>query len=160
MAVIHPYAGYASKNWLDERFSELIEVLCKDYNIQAILVGSKDDKEKINNIIAKSKTREVNIAGKTTLSELLVLIKRADIFIGVDSGPSHIAASVERPSVILYSGTNDPREWGVRNPNAVVIQKDITCKGCERLDCEENICMDMISVEDVLEAVQRVLVYE
>ena len=79
------------------------------------------------------------------------------MFIGVDSGPSHIAATTDTPILVLYSGTNISKEWGPRSEKTVIIQKDIPCKGCEKLDCEHNICMDLISVEDVLDEVEQLI---
>jgi len=86
----------------------------------------------------------------------LELFKKAGLFIGVDSAPSHIAGLSKKPSVVLYSGTNNPDEWALVSEAAAIIQKDISCKGCERTDCRDNICMDLISVYDVLEAVDKV----
>jgi len=157
MVLIHTTAGYKSKNWLDSRFIELIRILAEKYNAVSVLVGSEDDGDKNDRILKASGVRGVNISGKTSLSVLSALIKRASLFIGVDSGPAHIAALEGIPCVILYSGTNNSDEWAGIGSKVCKIQKDISCKGCEKLDCEQNICMDLISVEDVVDAVEEVL---
>lgn len=156
-AVLHPFSRNISKNWLDERFARLISRLSKDYGLRIVLVGSGDDKKAIDRIIGLSGTEAVNAAGSISLGALLELLAKSDIFIGVDSAPSHIAALSGKASIILYSGTNDPDKWAPISKNTVIIQKDIPCKGCGRTDCRHNICMDLISVDDVLEEVDKVL---
>jgi len=61
------------------------------------------------------------------------------------------------PAVLLYSGTNSLEEWAPRSKQVTVIQKEIPCKGCAQLDCKDNICMDLISVDDVVESIEKVL---
>jgi len=157
IVAIHPYAGYPSKNWLDSRFADLIEILDEKYKAKIILVGGEKDKDKVKAILGMCKAPVISACGTTSLGELLELIKRSSVFIGVDSGPSHIAATTDTPILVLYSGTNISKEWGPRSEKTVIIQKDIPCKGCEKLDCEHNICMDLISVEDVLDEVEQLI---
>jgi ADP-heptose:LPS heptosyltransferase len=157
ITIIHTTAGYRSKNWLDYRFAELIEVISRKYKSKIVLIGSDGDKEKNGRILELSGVNGVNLSGETSLPVLTALIKRASLFIGVDSGPAHIAALEDIPSVVLYSGTNIADEWAGIGDKVVKIQKDISCKGCGKLDCEDNICMDLISVEDVVDAVEEVL---
>ncbi|MFH1867996.1 MAG: glycosyltransferase family 9 protein [Candidatus Omnitrophota bacterium] len=157
VVVMHPYAGYSSKNWLDSRFAELIKSLHEKYNAKVIIVGSGIDKNAIDGLIAMSQTQAINTSGMTSLSSLMALINKASVFVGVDSGPSHIASLTKTPCLILYSGTNNAWEWGPRNDKAILMQNDIPCKGCEKLDCEHNICMDLTTVGDVLDAVEKVI---
>jgi ADP-heptose:LPS heptosyltransferase len=157
ITAIHPFAGYPSKNWRSEKFAEIMNLLQKNYNAKIILVGSLTDKEKNENIIQLSQISAINAAGKTSLGSLAALFKKTNLFIGVDSGPSHIAAVTDTPSVVLYSGTNRLEEWAARGKRVIAIQKDTACKYCEKLSCNNNICMELISVEDVMNAVERVL---
>lgn len=157
IAIIHPYGGYPSKNWLDERFAELMDILCKDYQAKIILIGNEKDKSNIEGIIRINQATAINAAGKTSLGNLLALIQKSAVFIGVDSGPSHLAASVGVPMVVLYSASNTIQDWGPRSDKAVIIQKDIPCKDCQKLDCSHNICMDLISVDDVLDGVKQLI---
>ena len=157
IAIIHTTAGCKSKNWLDYRFAELISIISKEYNAKVILVGFEDDKDKNDRIVSLSGIKAINISGKTSLPVLTALIKKASLFIGVDSGPSHIALLEDLPSVILCSGIDNSDQWSKIGTKAIRIQKDISCKGCGKLDCEQNICMDLISVYDVLEAINGLL---
>lgn len=155
--IIHPYAGYISKNWRNDRFAGLMGILNRRHNAKLILTGSKENRDDIDNIISLSKIEALNAAGKTSLQSLVALIKQSALFIGVDSGPSHIAALSGRPAVLLYSGTNKKEEWAPRTNNTVVIQKNVACGNCGRIDCDKHTCMDAISVEDVLNEITRIL---
>ncbi len=103
------------------------------------------------------KDKIIDAIGKTSLGELAALLKKANLFIGTDSGPSHVASAVKTPSIILYSGTNDVKQWAPLGKKVFVIQKDVPCKGCERLKCANNICMDLITADEVMEVVGDVL---
>lgn len=153
---IHPGAGYPSKRWLAKKWAKLIDRLNEEFKAKIILVGSKEEKSLSDNINTMLKTKTIDVVGKTSLGELAALLKKAKLFIGTDSGPSHIASAVDRPSVILYSGTNDSKQWAPLGNKTVIIQKDVPCKGCERLKCPNNVCMDLITVDEVMEAVRKV----
>jgi len=154
---VHPYAGHSSRNWQDGRFAQLMRRLRDKYNAKIILVGGQGDRSSSQNIIAASGIEAVNLSGRAALGDLAALFKRINLFIGVDSGPSHIAASLGRPTVVLYSGINTRSEWGQKGGKIAVVQKDVPCKGCEKLKCAAHICMEAISVDDVMAAVSEVL---
>lgn len=156
IAVVHTIAGSGSKNWLDFKFAELIGVVSKEYNFKVVVVGSEGDKRKNDSIISASGINAINLSGKTSLPVLAEIIRRASLFIGVDSCPGHMAALEDVPSVMLCSGIKDSDEWSGIGLRVIRIKKDISCKGCGILDCRHNICMDIISVEDVIEAVEKV----
>ncbi|MFH0732439.1 MAG: glycosyltransferase family 9 protein [Candidatus Omnitrophota bacterium] len=155
---IHPSPGFLSKKWLPQRWSRLIIKLIEQFNAKIVMVGLKEEKTLSAALKAAPSASLIDATGKTSLSALAALFKRANLFVGVDSGPSHIASSVGTPCVILYSGTNDPRQWAPRGKKVTVIQKDIPCKGCEKIKCPNNICMDLITVDDVMEAIKKLCV--
>ena len=68
--------------------------------------------------------------GQLALSETAALLERADLFIGSDSGPAHLAASAAIPSVILFSGTNRPRQWRPWSRRALVLRAKVPCRPC------------------------------
>ena len=155
LVVLHPYAGFSSKHWLDERFCALAEELSKELAAKIAFVGSDADKERIEALRKRCSAPLFNAAGATTLGMLARLLKRADLFIGVDSGPSHLAAVMRTPSVVLYSATNRQHVWGPLGENTIVIQKDVPCGNCQKLDCRRHDCMETISVDEVVEVAVR-----
>lgn len=151
--------GYSSKRWQDEKFARLIDTVIQQLNAKVIITGSKDDltaNEKVLNL-TNNKENIFNFAGKTTLGQLAALIKSCDLFISTDSGPAHIAACLNTPLVIIYSGTNDPLQWRPYGDGYIIIKKEVPCSPCERYICDNNICMDLISVEDVMEGIEKLL---
>lgn len=154
---IHLGAGYPSKRWLPKKWAQLIDRLAQEFKAKVVIIGTKEDKTLSGNIKEMIRGKAIDAIGKTSLGELATLLKRANLFIGTDSGPSHVASAVNTPSIILYSGTNDAKQWAPLGKKVIIIQKDVPCKGCERLKCANNICMDLITVDEVMEAVEDVL---
>jgi ADP-heptose:LPS heptosyltransferase len=151
--VLNPSAECNARKWPVKRFSKLMDVLTQDYNARIILVGNENDKDS-NEIIANlDNGNAVNVADKLSFNGLIALIEKALFFIGTDSLLSRIAILKDRPSVIICSGIDAMDNWKAMAENIVMIQRDIPCKGCNRPECEHNICMDLISVDDVVDAV-------
>ncbi len=155
LVCIHPGAGYHSKRWLPKKWAQLIDRLTEEFKAKVVIIGTKEDKTSLGNIKETIRSKVIDAIGKTSLGELAALLKRANLFIGTDSGPSHVASAVNTPSIILYSGTNDAKQWAPLGKKIIIIQKDIPCKGCGRLKCANNICMDLITVDEVMEAVRH-----
>ncbi|MEW6407149.1 MAG: glycosyltransferase family 9 protein [Patescibacteria group bacterium] len=155
--IVHPYANYSSKNWLDERFARLIDTLSENYGRKVILVGSDKDISRIDNLKKLCNSKPINIAGKTLLTTLFEICKKSKLFVGVDSGPAHIAAATGIPTFVLFSSTNKSSEWKPIGDKVYTIEKDIDCQNCQKLNCTHNTCMELISVEDVLSKIKEVI---
>ena len=96
--------------------------------------------------------------GKTTISELTNYISNLDIFITGDSGPMHIAASLNIPTIALF-GPTDPIEtaqW--KNPYSVIIKKDLECQPCMKRTCplKHHNCMKLIEAREVIDSIAKV----
>ncbi len=147
--VLHPFAGAKAKEWPQNNFQTLINRLKKDGR-DMLLVGLERDGALFTNII--------DMRGKLNLPQLAYMIKSIGLFIGLDSGPANIAATLNALSVILCSGTNMPQLWIPNNSNVKFVYKDIECKPCENKVCPEekaNKCMALISVDDVIKVVEE-----
>jgi ADP-heptose:LPS heptosyltransferase len=82
------------------------------------------------------------------------LIKHASLFIGGDTGPLHIASTLNIPVVGIY-GPKDPEIYGPYNGKAIVIKKDVPCSPCRKRTCGDPICMSSILPEDVFLGVKE-----
>ena len=120
-AILHAVPGNPEKRWRSENFAALAKYLNKKHGLIPVMVGSTSDREIIREIINASGIEAVDLAGKISLSQLAALSSEAALFVGVDSGPAHIAAATGIRTVILFSGTNDPRQWAPRGKNVRVI---------------------------------------
>ena len=103
-----------------------------------------------------SKAPYVQIREPLSVGSMQLLINRAALYVGVDSIVSRVALFTETPTVLILGGANNSFETFERK-HVVIIQKDISCKGCGRLNCKENICTDLISVEDVIETLDKLI---
>jgi ADP-heptose:LPS heptosyltransferase len=123
--VIHPGAGDPVKCWPPEHFSRLCRALGAACEI--LVVGSAGEQGLAEQVVQGSGPGVRNVAGQTPLRMLASMIAGADLFIGNDSGPGHIAVTQGIPVVMLWSETNEPDEWGpwgagvqasvIRNPS-------------------------------------------
>jgi len=159
--VINPFASYGgAKKWHIERFAELSKKLLKTIPDSALLiVGAKKDFDEGKNLSRIIGENAFNITGQTTLSGLIAVINRADLFITNDSGPMHIGAALERPMIAIFGSTN-PVTTGPLSKNATVIKEQVSCSPCLLRECPENfICMNLVTVEKVFEECLRKLNY-
>lgn len=93
-----------------------------------------------------------------SLQELAALIKKSDVLVTNDSGPMHIAAAVGTPVVALF-GPTEPARTGPYTENCIVIKKEMDCSPCFRSRCTKKSfeCMEFITVDEVFEAVKKLL---
>lgn len=153
---IHPGSPMPIKRWKPERYAELSDWLIKQKNAQVIFVGVTDEIpiiEEIQNLMIGKST---NIAGKTTIPQLASILKKCKLFIGNDSGPMHLAAAVDSPTIGLY-GPGDPTRFGPVGDKCQTIRKKLDCPPCSDNTCRfgEEGCMSKIQVADVIQIIEE-----
>ncbi len=158
---INPGAAYGSaKCWLPERFKEVAkEILRQDPDRIVLFFGDRGTKSLVDSICEGLNERVINLAGKTSLRELMAFIKLSDVFLTNDSGPMHIGAALKVPLVALFGSTDST----VTGPymNGTVIQKPVSCSPCFKRTCPIDFrCMKQITTEDVLQAMEKILARE
>ncbi len=156
---INPGAAYGSaKSWLPERFQEVAKKLIgADPSYVVLFFGDSSHKELIGNICAGLPKRVINLAGKTTLRELLALIKICGVFLTNDSGPMHISDSLDVPLVALF-GSTSPVATGPYRQSQNIVQKKVPCSPCFKRVCPIDFsCMKKIGVEEVTKALLKQL---
>ena len=157
--VIHIGAGTAAKRWPDTHWRELIGQLILEFGPQIVLVGSRNERALAADVLdGKSWPGVSDCTGQFTVCETAALIERADVFIGADSGPAHLAAAVGTPAVVLFSGTNRVRQWRPWG-RASVVKHPVSCSPCHLLRCPmaSHPCMAGISPEAVARRVSVIL---
>ncbi len=155
--IIHPGANWELKRWPTENFTLLIDKLMRERKEKVILTGSEEEKPLAEVIVNPLADKPQMLTGKLNLKQLIGLMSRAKLVISADSGPLHIANSLGTPVVGLFGPTR-PEITGPRGSGqATVIQHDVGCnrQACYYLECPDNICMQSISVEDVLNATHK-----
>jgi heptosyltransferase-2 len=101
----------------------------------------------------------VDLVGELSTAELVAVIEQADLFVGADSGPAHIAGAVGTPTVVLFSGTNRARQWRPAGRDVRVLKHPTECSPCHRHECPlaDHPCMRGISAQQVIEVVEEFL---
>jgi len=154
---VNPTARWQSKFWLDIRWSELCDRLA-NAGVRTVFGGSGNDAAYIQNIVRRMASSGAAIAaGRLSLTESVALMKRASAYVGLDTGPMHIAAMAGVPVAALFGPTHPERvgPYGVRN--VVVRAEDVPCLCCRKRACDHMSCMRGISVEQVFAAVMGLL---
>jgi len=149
---VNPGAAYGSaKCWLPERFVEVTKKLLENPNVYVVYFGDSNGASLVDSICKQLPSeRVVNLAGKTTLRELVALIKCCSLILTNDSGPMHIAAALDIPLVALFGSTNDTTTGPYGNGNGLVIHKHVECSPCYKRVCPIDFkCMKKIEVEEV-----------
>ena len=158
---INPGASYgSSKRWSPKKFAEVAISLSDQFEI--LIFGGPDEIDIAldieNYLIKKGVLNYQNLSGKTTISELVVHISKLDLFITGDSGPMHIAASFQIPTIAIFGPTNDNETSQWMNQKSIIVKKDLACQPCIKRKCPliHHDCMKTIKTDDVLNAVKTI----
>lgn len=157
--VIHPSASCPSKRWTQDNFIKLSRLIKEKTKLQVILISSGDEK-KFSDALAQEEGI-IDFRGLLTLSDTGALLKRAKVFISNDSGPVHIAGSLNIPVISIF-GRNDPglspTRWKPLGEKSFYLHKAVNCKKCLAHNCVNNfLCLSLITPEEVFSLVQKIL---
>ena len=132
VVAIHPGAGNITKQWPEEHFSALIDLLIERNAVNVLLVGGPDEVEIADALMAGVLHPESvgSMAGQTSLVVLPKLLAACVLYIGNDSGPKHIAAAMGLATIGIHSGVVDAAEWGPVGDRAVALRRNMTCSPC------------------------------
>jgi ADP-heptose:LPS heptosyltransferase len=148
-------AGTPAKQWPRARFQEFLR-LAAEKMAEAPLVFLGDDpadRAWLDDFLRKNPHPTwKNLVGQTTLRELLYLIRRCRLFIGHDSGPTHVAACHGIQTLFLYSGTNVFEKWRSLEDNADFLRHSVPCSPCHLTQCpvEGHPCMSGIEASALI----------
>ena len=157
LVVVHPGGNWDLKRWPVHHFTRLIDELMKDGKVKVVISGSDQDVVLTEAIVSGLRRKPIILAGKVDLRQLMALMKRADCVVSADSGPLHIASSVGTNAIGIFGPTR-PEITGPRGSGrAVILQRDVGCnrRPCYNLECPDNICMQAVSVKEVLDAIRQ-----
>jgi heptosyltransferase-2 len=155
---LNPGATYGeAKCWPPDRFAALGRRLIKDHGASILIFGSSRPQEKVLNASIAGGIGEgcLNLSGETSLLQLAALLRRCRLLITNDTGTMHVAAAVGTKVAAIF-GPTDPRTTSPLGEGHVVIHREIACSPCLKRVCPtDHRCMELVSVTDVLEAVQE-----
>lgn len=164
--IIHAGGGGYSlaRRWSPENFARVADALQESLSAEIVLVGTQNDSA--NDVEAIMKQSAINLSGKTTLTQLADIIRSADLYIGTDSGVTHLASATGTPVIALYGATNH-EAWSPWSPDGkvIVLRTAAQCSPCiyvehgigSRQGCKAKTCMTMIQPQQVIDVAKKLL---
>ena len=157
---INAGATYGSaKRWYPERFAQVAANFSDTFDI--LIFGGPGEvemaKEIEDNLISLNINNYRNIAGKTNIQELCANIAGCSLFITNDSGPMHVAAAYQVPTVAIFGPTKHKETSQWMNEKSKIVREEIECAPCMKRECplKHHDCMKMITASKVIEAVKE-----
>jgi ADP-heptose:LPS heptosyltransferase/GT2 family glycosyltransferase len=163
LVCLHTGAGAINKQWPAASFAGLIDLLAGEAGASILIIGGPDEAAFAQGVVRQARrgAAVASLVGKTGLRDLPAVLRAADLYVGNDSGPKHMAAALGVPTIGIHSGSVDAGEWGAMGENALTIRRDMTCSPCylaHAADCHRGLaCLDGIRVGDVFRACLRLL---
>ena len=159
---IAPGSVWRTKRWLSEYYARLSDLLKKELGAEVILLGNHSDQKVCQEIENLAQTSLLNLAGKTTIKELLGIISQLDLLVSNDSAPVHIASGYSVPVVVIYGPTVPEFGFTPYQTPHKIIEKALECRPCHHHGpraCPEGHfrCMKEIPPQEVFEAVVGLL---
>lgn len=155
LVAINPVAQWETKLWYNDRFAELADRLADEFGARVFFTGGPEDRETTDDIMRQMKHGALNLAGKTDLKTLAAIYGKADLLVTTDTGPMHLGAAMNLPTVALF-GPTAPWRTGPFGPDHRVIRKGLPCSPCFKRDCPtRRVCMAEIGVEDVMDRISK-----
>jgi lipopolysaccharide heptosyltransferase III len=158
IALIHPTAAFATKQWAVENFARIAEFVA-GRGYAPVAIAASNESVVLKNLLAELSTPILSF-DDLTLPEVTVLAARSQLFVGNDSGIAHIAAAVGTPSVVIF-GSSNISHWRPWNRAAAeVVFEEMPCQPCHGYFCEKFAqpeCILRVPVPRVAAAIDRVL---
>ncbi|KJJ83611.1 lipopolysaccharide heptosyltransferase II [Candidatus Omnitrophus magneticus] len=158
---IHPGASNPAKLWPKENYRDLALKLKNKFSARIIILGGNDEKPLGEWLSREIGEDSLNTAGAFDLKELTAIIKKSACFIGNDTGPAHIAASLNIPVITIFgrripgAGPKRWRPWGEKN---IVFYEDADCGVCKDSLCDKSYrCLTLVTVKKVFTAASGIL---
>ena len=162
--IVSPGSSWAGKVWPENNFSDVIRIIAKNYDLEPVLTGSIGENELCARIADKSGIECRNLSGRTSLIQLVELVRGAEFLIGNDSSAVHIAAAVNTTSFCIVGGGHYgrffPYPFQLEANKPIVAVDELPCFQCNwkctRLyDRTGSVpCIEGVKVEQVMNLIQ------
>ena len=160
LVAMHPGSGSRQKCWAVDHYAELILLLKKEMDAQILLISGQADTGIVEELRVKVRDNFI-LVDRLPLPILAAIIKRSNLFVGNDSGITHVAAAVGTPAITIF-GPTDPNMWGPRGERVKIFYRKSPCSPCSfdmRRNCFSNICLEGVTVEDIISEIRYIKQY-
>lgn len=153
---VNPFASKDSafKRWPLERYADLIRKIKEGSMGSVIIVWGPGEREEAHRLTAMA-GEGVELACQTDIAQLYALLAQCSVYIGGDTGTTHLASAAQIPVISLFG----PTDFVVNRPysrKSVIIRKDVPCSPCKNKNCKTRECLMNISVDEVFEAINKI----
>ena len=151
LLLVAPGARLKTKRWPSRYFAALVKTIIEKEDMMVILVGDSFECDVANHVEQLLEGCDViNLCGKTTQKELVILIERARLVLSNDSAVMHLANYFKRP-IVAFFGPTSVTKYGTSLPTLRIAQLDLECVPCERSKCVKNReCLEKLTPQAVL----------
>lgn len=152
--ILNPGGGWYTKLWSPDRYARLADTIWNTFHMRSIITCGPGELSLAEAIESSNTSGSVRRA-ELSLKGFCALAKKARLYIGSDTGPTHLAVAMGAPVIGLFGPTEWWRNGSIRKEDICVERNTIGCReNCHRRTCGKWICMD-IEVNQVFEAVVR-----
>jgi len=155
--IFHPGSGSKKKVWPVERFVELSHHLRERFRRKPLVVIGPAEGGEVQKLFEGMEPHPPIFAKGLSLLQLASVMEGCRLFIGNDSGVSHMAASLDIPALAVF-GPTDPEVWSPRGQKVVVVRREVPCSPCPQerfFRCKQTDCLKEVRVRDVLKGLER-----
>ena len=162
---INPGAGRLVKEWPPERFAAVAAALAADDGATIVLLGGDGDRQQAEGVrrALSPDIALIDLVGQAPLVELAAVLARLSVLITGDTGPAHLAATVDTPVVAIF-GPTDPNRYAPLTPRAEIVHANLWCRPCGRLRrpperCTHGVpdCLTGVDTGPVVAAARRLI---
>jgi len=141
--ILNPGGGWPTKLWDAERFGALADALLVTHGLRSVVTYGPGERELAERVVASSRAGAA-FAASPSLKGFYALARRASVYVGGDTGPTHLAVAAGAPVVGLFGPTEWWRNGSPREEDVCVERTDIGCRtDCHRRACSQWVCMDI-----------------
>ncbi len=157
VVVIHPGSGSKKKVWPVERFAQLVQTLQSHFSLQFLIVIGPAEGIEVQRVFERLGKPSPIVVRGFSLIRLASVMEGSGLFIGNDSGITHMASALGIPTIAIF-GPTDPKVWSPRGEKVIVVRREIPCSPCseERFFlCKNFECLRSIETNDILKAIGK-----
>jgi ADP-heptose:LPS heptosyltransferase len=168
LIIVNPNASklISIRKWPLENYAGLVKNLLQDEHVFVVLTGTTSEKAEADYICNQVQDpRVLNLAGKTTLTDLVDLFNLGSLLVTNDSGPAHFA-SLTDIHIVVFFGPETPKLYKPLSERCTVIYTNFACSPCvssfnqKSSPCNDNLCLQSIGIEQVYRTVREILARE
>lgn len=154
VVALFPGATFSHKRWPIPKYAEAIDRISQTHEVAYVVLGSASDTS-VTEALVQLKPNVINLTGQLNLMELAAFFSKANLYLGSDTGPMHIATAVGIPVVAIMNYQELPNSWEPWNSIPLGIRHWVPCRGCysfEKCPLATEACIKELPVDSVVEA--------